>query len=258
MGTIKVLVCLLLLLLIACEEEPGPTQRPQKTNEELIAEKFETLKKGLQQGDINAIMSTIADDYWTGYNGSKEALKNWLLSFWAGREWNPDSVRITITSDIIITPGWLDPELQELHPATAKLDFEVFLPAEEPSKDQLITMLFKLKSCWELGHVWGIKKLYGPIAHVITSPIDVGADSTVNLQAYTLPFGAPSGNYDTESATIYDWNNNPINITPEDNKYVGRLTAPSSPGDYTLTATLSDTTYKKTVELTHTFSVGLP
>jgi len=255
MGAIKAVVCLLLLLLIACEEEPGPTQQPKKTNEELIAEKFETFKKGFQQGDINTIMSVIADDYWTEQNESKEALKNWLLSFWAGKEWNPDSVKMTMTSDIRVTPGWLDPELQELHPATARLDFELFFPVKDPSKDHLISILCKLRSNWELGAAWGIRKLFGPVAHVITSPISVSTDSTVSLQLYTLPFGAPLESYDTKSATVSDWRGNPISIIDEGNRYTGTFTAPSNPGSYTLTASLSDTTYNKTVELTHTFTV---
>lgn len=246
-------------LVMACGGEgEGPSQQP-KTNEELITEKFEVFKEGYKRKDINTVMSTIADDYRTKYNQGKVQLRDWLLSMWAGKDWIPDSVRVSMISDMEVKPGCYPPWCTEVVPPSASLDMEISLPAKDVSQDQLISSLYRLKSSWkqkaETGG-WAIVSLLGPTAHVITSPISLAPDSVGSIQLYTLPFGAPLQSFDTYTVSVLDWNGDPLKVVDRgDGKYVGTFNAPSSPGEYVLQATLTDTTYQKTLLVTHVISV---
>jgi len=250
-----VILSLITSLVVACGREEGPSQQP-KTNEELITEKFEIFKQGYKRKDIDAVISTLADNYHTKYNQGKAQLRDWLLSMWAGKDWTPDSVRVSMVSDIEVKPGCYPPWCTEVIPPSASLDIEISLPAKDVSQDQLISSLYRLKSSWEQTGGWAIVSLLGPTAHVITSPISLAPDSVGNIQLYTLPFGAPPQSFDTHTVTVLDWNGDSLKVVDQgDGRYVGTFNAPSSPGRYVLQATLTDTTYQKTLLVTHVISV---
>lgn len=252
-GLILVLVFLTPLCLLTCEEEK-PLQTGEKTNEELIMEQFNAFKQAFEKQDIDGVMEIIADKYWDPYNQSKESYRNWLQGVFSGWTWK--SVEMKIVGDITVVPGthWAH---QEPTNATADHYEETKIYAVNSSQDLLMTVKADLLFKWEfLSKVWSIIKISGTTGRVITSPSSVSPGSEVSVSVFTLPEGAPLDQYNTKSATLKDWNGDPILIQDQGNgRYEGTFIAPSTPGEYTLIATVSDTTFDKTLQIEHVLVV---
>lgn len=273
------LLGIVLVILVGCgKKAEGPAQR-ELTNEEKIKAKLAIFKTGYQDRNVNQIMSLISDTYYDNYNPSKAAFGNWLQSSLSGWEWT-DSLTLVITSSIDITLGWYD-GYHIWHPTTAVADFELTIKAKNTSQDLQATSRYKISSGWEESGTtgdwlrrdylvreapdrevdqtiagWVITRLTGPVATLGTSPISIAGGSSVKVFAYTLPYGAPLQNYDTKNVSVVDWKNDPITLTNlGSGRYEADLTAPSTSGEYTLTATLSDTTTNKTISVNHAFVV---
>lgn len=250
---ILVLILLTPLYLLTCEEEK-PLQTSEKTNEELITERFNAFKEAFGKQNIDGVMEIIADKYWDPYNQSKGSYRNWLQEVFSGWTWR--SVGMEIVGDITVIPGtyWAH---QEPTNATAHHDEETRIYAVNSSQDLLMTAKSDLVFKWEfLSKLWSIIKISGTTGRVITSPSSVSPGSEVRVSVFTLPEGAPLDQYNTKSATLKDWNGDPIPIQDQGNgRYEGTFIAPSTPGEYTLTATVSDTTFNKTFQIEHIFVV---
>lgn len=244
---------------LACGKKGQGPEQAELTNDQRIRAKFETFKNGYQNKDINGMMSVISSNYRDNYNRSKAEFKTWLQSYLSGKEW-VSPPQMEIKGDIDIHVGYMDMETHQFHPTSATANVEAFLSMKETSENVLTSTSLKLRMSWQLEEQtteWWMTRVSGPTANLGTSPISVAPNSLITVFAYTLPFGAPLQNYDTQSVSVKDWNNNSVSLDKDAIKllYSGSLTAPSTAGNYTLTATLKDTTENKVLTVIHTFTV---
>lgn len=244
----------LCVLFLTCGGKKESGLKEEKSSEELIRERFAIYKDGYNSKDINRIMSVIASTYWDSYNDSKEAYRSWLQNAWAGWEWK-ERVEMNITSNIEIQPGmqWA----RGYQNPKGDHEEETQIWAVNNSQNLLMSSKSSLHFSWEsIQNAWYITRITGMVARVTTQPSSVSKGAEVSVAVFSLPEGAPVTAYDTKSATINDWNGSPIPLQNQGNgRYSGTFTAPSIAGDYTLTASVADTTFNKTISLPHTFTV---
>lgn len=252
-------VSLLVCFSLACGKKvKGPAQEG-KSNEELIRERFAVYKDGYTSKNIDKVMSVIASTYFDGYNRSKEAYKSWLQSLWAGWEWTrPVEMNITGQIAIELGGGWIETGAEsEWRNSIADLNEVSEIWGVNSSSNVLMSAKANLHFSWELlGGYWYITRITGTSARVTTQPASVSKGEQVTVNVFSLPEGAPLTAYNTKSASLSDWNGDSIPLQNQGSGlYSGIFTAPSSAGEYALSATVSDTTTNKTISLQHTFTV---
>jgi len=255
LGPIVISLAILAILVGSCgrakKEELAPTGKP---NEQWIQERFAEFRDGFINQDVSKMMSIVASVYFDPFTGSKSGLRQWFENYFA--QWSFASADMEIVSEITVTPGHAHAHAEPT-PSSADFTEETTLTASHASEDKAISSVWSTEFTWELREEdWFITKIFGTMGTVEVSPASVSAGAEFQVRVYTVPFGKPLDDYDTQTASLKDWNNQAVSLTDLGNGvYQASLTAPGSSGTYKLTAVLSDSTWSRSVQVEYTLVI---